>query len=88
MSIASNLLPSYTYSDYKEWKGEWELIEGIPYSMAPSPSIKHQSIGTKIITLLENSIENCTDVLCFMSKIGKSVKQLLLSRMWFWSVMN
>ncbi len=63
MSIAAHLLPSYTYSDFKGWEGDWELIEGIPYSMAPSPSIKHQSIGTKIITLLENSTEGCTECL-------------------------
>ena len=63
MSIDTTLLPNYTYDDYKEWEGKWELIEGFPYSMAPSPSIKHQSIGTKIITLLVNSIKDCTECL-------------------------
>ncbi len=59
MSIATHLLPCYTYDDFKHWEGDWELIEGIAYSMAPSPNIKHQAIGYKIASLLDNSIEHC-----------------------------
>jgi len=41
-------LPSYTYEDYKLWEGDWELIYGVPYAMAPAPMIKHQAISSKI----------------------------------------
>jgi len=50
----------YTYDDYKEWEGEWELIDGIPLSMAPAPIRKHQSLATMIITELQNQLEECT----------------------------
>jgi len=34
MSNAVKLLPHYTYSDYENWEGQWELIDGIPYAMS------------------------------------------------------
>ncbi len=49
----------YNYNDYKQWEGEWELIDGIAYSMAPAPMKKHQSIATEIIYNLRNQLENC-----------------------------
>jgi len=39
----------YTYDDYKLWEGNWELINGIPLSMAPAPMRVHQSIASEII---------------------------------------
>lgn len=35
-------LPHYTYDDYAQWEGRWEIIEGVPYAMSPAPTIKHQ----------------------------------------------
>ena len=52
-------LPSYTYADYKEWEGDWELIEGIPYAMAPSPNITHQELNSKIMYELMTKLKNC-----------------------------
>ncbi|MEE9372347.1 MAG: Uma2 family endonuclease, partial [Saprospiraceae bacterium] len=49
----------YNYSDYFHWEGKWELIEGIPMAMAPSPEIKHQAIAGKILNELMNSIGDC-----------------------------
>jgi len=34
---SAQLLPRYTYEDYKLWEGDWELLEGVPSAMAPSP---------------------------------------------------
>lgn len=34
----------YTYQDYVKWDGRWELINGVPYNMAPAPSFVYQSI--------------------------------------------
>ncbi|CAA6801283.1 MAG: Unknown protein, partial [uncultured Sulfurovum sp.] len=61
MSIA-NLL-NYTYEDYKNWEGDWELIDGTPISMAPAPMRIHQDIATELIFLLKNSLEKneCPD---------------------------
>ena len=35
------IYPHYTYDDYKNWQGDWELIRGVPYAMAPSPLKTH-----------------------------------------------
>lgn len=51
--------PSYTYEDYKEWKGDWELIYGIPYAMTPAPAIKHQAISNKIAWQLQEVLKAC-----------------------------
>ena len=35
----------YTYQDYLTWDDEerWEIIEGVPYKMAPAPTLTHQT---------------------------------------------
>jgi len=47
----------YTYDDYVQWEGDWELMDGIPLAMSPAPTRKHQSIAGKIFNLIENQIE-------------------------------
>ncbi len=34
MLIADRYRPHYTYNDYCQWEGKWELIEGIPYALS------------------------------------------------------
>ena len=50
----------YTYEDYKNWEGDWELIEGVPYAMAPAPVKKHQFLAYSIARELGNSL-NCEE---------------------------
>jgi len=54
-------LPHYTIDDYLQWEGRWELIEGIPYAMTPSPGVRHQRISQIIAYQLERSLEGCPD---------------------------
>jgi len=49
----------YTVDDYKQWDGDWELIYGDAYGMAPSPSFEHQSISGKIHRQLDESLDDC-----------------------------
>lgn len=56
---AVDYLPHYTYEDYKEWEGEWELYSGHPVSMSPSPMINHQAIAFQIAYELQKNIEEC-----------------------------
>ncbi len=35
MPPLAQLIEYYTYDDYKEWDGDWELIDGVAYAMAP-----------------------------------------------------
>jgi len=59
MSIAAKYRPYYTYDDYCQWEGKWELIEGMPYAMAPAPAPKHQRAGIVLGSAFERAMENC-----------------------------
>lgn len=50
MSGAYKLLPHYTYNEWKLWEGKWELIDGIPYAMSPSPLPRHQRVAAELNT--------------------------------------
>ena len=54
-------LPHYSYDDYVQWEGRWELIYGVAHAMSPSPSITHQSISQHIASQLERALENCQE---------------------------
>jgi Uma2 family endonuclease len=58
--IVEKYLPYYTVEERDNWKGDWELIEGIPYALA-SPSIIHQEVVGDIIFQLKNQMINCRD---------------------------
>ncbi|EDP74136.1 Uma2 family endonuclease [Hydrogenivirga sp. 128-5-R1-1] len=59
--LSQKYLPHYTYEDYKNWEGRWELIEGIPFAMSPAPAVKHQLISNKIAWQLEELLKNCKE---------------------------
>jgi Uma2 family endonuclease len=59
MSISLKHIPHYTYEDYLQWEGRWELIQGFPYAMTPSPSFDHQDVNTKIIGQLYVKLAQC-----------------------------
>ncbi len=50
MSIAQKIIPHYTYADWVHWEGKWELIEGHPIAMSPTPIPAHQRVAAEIIT--------------------------------------
>ena len=52
-------LPTYTYEDYQQWKGDWELIEGIPYAMSPAPVKTHQMLIGYIFSELNAQMGDC-----------------------------
>ncbi len=54
-------LPHYTYDDYVQWEGRWELIDGIPYAMSPAPSLTHQAVNHKIAWVLQEQLRGCKD---------------------------
>jgi Uma2 family endonuclease len=57
MSSAHRYLPNYTVKDYRSWEGDWELWQGVPVSMSPSPFGRHQQIAMRLATLLQNAID-------------------------------
>lgn len=54
----------YTVTDYERWEGDWELVNGTPYAMAPSPMVTHQSVVTKIARHLDEQMDECNS--CFV----------------------
>ncbi len=51
----------YTVEDYRHWHDEWELIYGVPYAMAPSPMVTHQTINIKIARELSEKLDACPE---------------------------
>jgi len=71
MPPLAQAIESYTYDDYKEWEGEWELIDGIAYAMAPSPMITHQAIAGEITFELVSSARKCKKCLVVVEQDWK-----------------
>jgi Uma2 family endonuclease len=63
MTIAKKYLPNYSYEDYCQWEGQWELIDGIPYAMSPQPVPAHQwangSLFTEFNKALKKTCKEC-----------------------------
>jgi len=59
MSVSELL--NYTYEDYKNWEGSWELIDGIPVSMAPAPTKIHQKIASELFFQLKQELDDKCD---------------------------
>ena len=53
----------YSYNDYKLWEGNWEMVNGYPYAMSPSPKRNHQlfstTFGSEVRNLLKANKLNC-----------------------------
>ena len=60
---ALKYIPHYTYEDYCHWEGKWELIDGIPVAMSPSPIPKHQLVTTILseifVSALKKTCKKC-----------------------------
>lgn len=58
--------PRYTYSDYKNWKEDWELVNGYPYQMLPSAAPKHSITLVNFITQGKNALKLNKDCDCIL----------------------
>ena len=58
MSTAPKYIPHYTVADYQQWEGDWELWQGIPVAMTPSPFGPHQNCSFRITRELWAAIES------------------------------
>ena len=59
MQNAVKALPHYTYDDYLNWEGQWEIIDGIPYAMSPAPIPTHQYIASAISAEFHFALKKC-----------------------------
>lgn len=59
--MATELLESYTVRDYQAWEGDWELIQGQPMAMTPSPGLSHQRLGAHAFRAIDAALGNCPE---------------------------
>ena len=57
MSTAPYYQPHYTYNDYRQWAGDWELWSGTAVAMTPSPFGPHERLVSRFSYLLTGQIE-------------------------------
>ena len=58
MTSVPKYIPHHTVDDYLQWTGDWELWEGIPVSMTPSPFGRHQLIASRLSRQIGNQLES------------------------------
>ncbi len=56
---ALQILPHYSFEDWQQWEGKWEIIHGIPYAMSPAPVPKHQIIANALGTEFGIALKKC-----------------------------
>ena len=57
MSLPELRQPGYTVEDWKTWDGRWELIDGVPFDMTPSPSTEHQELSSNLHAAIWNALD-------------------------------
>lgn len=50
-------IPRYKIEDYLLWEGDWELWDGVPVAMSPSPNLRHQRLSRKIALMVDPQLE-------------------------------
>lgn len=50
MGTIQKIIPHYTVEDWQHWEGKWELIDGHPIAMSPTPIPKHQRVAAEMQT--------------------------------------
>ena len=71
---ALDIEPRYTYEDYREWEGRWELIDGTAYAMSPAPYPRHQRIAVRIWQELDRSLA-CPECEVFIAPVDWKVNE-------------
>jgi Uma2 family endonuclease len=57
-------IPRYTYKDYKQWEGQWELIYGYPCAMSPSATNLHQLVASNLHFIFTSAIRSQKKEVC------------------------
>jgi hypothetical protein len=48
----------YSYQDYLQWEGRWELIDGVSYNMSSSLTWEHQFAIVELSFTLRSYFQN------------------------------
>jgi Uma2 family endonuclease len=67
MSITDKYRPQFSYEDYLLWEGRWELIEGMPYAISPTPIRDHQVVNGNLYSVFKEGLrKNCNHCQVYM----------------------
>lgn len=69
MSTARQYIPHYTAADYQQWKGAWELWNGVAVAMGPSPFGRHAQILAHLAMVLGNAIDTADCAATILAEI-------------------
>ena len=58
-SSAPRYVPHYELEDYRQWEGDWELIDGVAISMSPSPFGPHERVISRLSRMFGNQFDSC-----------------------------
>lgn len=60
MALPLNKDQRVTYADYLTWPDQerWEIIDGVPYAMTPSPSREHQKVLKRLVYRIEDYLKD------------------------------
>ena len=86
LAYKNEYLPNYTYDDYKQWEGDWELIYGVPYAMSPAPNITHQEINLNIGYELKSKLKACKNCKALPSYSDEEDKTELAKAYDIWEI--
>lgn len=75
-------IPHYSIQDYQRWDGDWELWNGIPVAMSPSPNFRHQRISLRIAAEMERqlALEPCLNGCLTVQEIDWQVDESTVVR--------
>src|SRR5690606_14672257 len=59
-------IPRYTYDDYVNWREDWELIGGLPFSLLPSQVIRHGKVQVNAIVQSKIALQGNKDCNCLV----------------------
>jgi len=59
MAALPVLIPRYSIQDLECWDDRWELIDGYPHAMSPSPAYPHQRVAHGLAVLFDKALEGC-----------------------------
>lgn len=80
MSTARRYLPTYTLADYLGWEGDWELWDGIPVAMTPSPFGPHSQAVSKLVTSLQIAVEASHCHACVLTELDWIISDSMIVR--------
>ncbi len=65
-SEAVRYTPHHSADEYRQWEGDWELWDGVPVCMSPSPTAKHQLASLNLASALKDAIAGNSNCGCIV----------------------